>query len=158
MSDFTSDSTSQVFPSANEAETGRFTKEQIDHLLKTLKTNSSSGIPNVSLAQIDSESSAISCHLKYGPVPWIIDFGASDHMTNFSNSFSSYSLCSGNEKKIRIADGSFSPIAGKGLIKLSEKIDLKSVLHVPKLACNLLSVSKLSRDSNCRVIFLDSQM
>ena len=34
-----------------------------------------------------------------------------------------------------------------------ESIDLKSVVQVPKLACNLLSVSKLSKDSNCRVNF-----
>ncbi|RVW88529.1 hypothetical protein CK203_032984 [Vitis vinifera] len=45
---------------------------------------------------------------------------------------------------------------GKGLIKISEGIDLKSVLHVPKLTCNLLSVCKLSRDSNCCVIFYES--
>ena len=56
----------------------------------------------------------------------------------------------------RIANGSFSPIAGKGLIKISKNIDLKSILHVPKLACNLLSVSKLTRESNCCVIFYDS--
>jgi transposase InsO family protein len=42
------------------------------------------------------------------------------------------------------------------LIKISERIDLKSVLHVPKLACNLLSVSKLSKDSNCCVTFFES--
>ena len=34
-------------------------------------------------------------------------------MTSFSNLFNTYSPCSGSEK-IRIADGSFSPIAGKG--------------------------------------------
>ena len=60
------------------------------------------------------------------------------------------------KSKVRIADGNFLHIAGKGLIKISEGIDLKSVLHVPKLTCNLLSVSKLSRDSNCCVIFYDS--
>ena len=76
-------------------------------------------------------------------------------MTNSSNMFESYSPCPGN-KKVRIANGNFSPIAGKGLIKISEGIDLKSVLHVPKLTCNLLSVSKLSRDSNCCVIFYES--
>ena len=69
--------------------------------------------------------------------------------------FESYSLCPGN-KKVRITDGNFSPIVGKGLIKISEGIDLKFVLHVPKLTCNLLSVSKLSRDSNCYVIFYES--
>lgn len=49
--------------------------------------------------------------------PWIIDNGASDHMTNSSNLFNSYIPCSGNEK-VRIADGTFSSIAGKGLIKI----------------------------------------
>ena len=59
-------------------------------------------------------------------------------------------------KKAKIANGSFSSIVGKGLIKISEMINLKFVLHVPKLACNLLSVSKLSKDSNCCVTFFES--
>ena len=40
--------------------------------------------------------------------------------------------------------------------KLTDKLPLQSVLHVPKLACNLLSVSKLCRDSNCHVIIFYS--
>lgn len=43
----------------------------------------------------------------------------------------------------------FSAIAGEGSIMLSKHIDLKNVLHVPKLSCNLLSVSKICKDSNC---------
>ncbi|XP_062114174.1 uncharacterized protein LOC133825214 [Humulus lupulus] len=35
--------------------------------------------------------------------------------------------------KVRIANGTLAPIAGKGLVKISEGIDLKSVLHVPQL-------------------------
>ena len=42
------------------------------------------------------------------------------------------------------------------MINLSKNISLKNVLHVPKLTCNLLSVSKLSKDSNSRVIFSKS--
>ena len=42
------------------------------------------------------------------------------------------------------------------MVKLSENIDLKSVLHVPKLTCNILFVSKLTKNSNCRVFFYDS--
>ena len=142
-----------MVPTANEAETSPFSNEQMDHLLKLLKSTTSFGIPSVSLAQTGSALNALSCCLS--SAPWIIDCGASDHMTSLSNLFSTYSPCSGLEK-IKIADGSFSPIAGKGLIKLSENIDLKSVLHVPKLVCNLLSVSKLTKESNCRVIFCDS--
>jgi len=76
-------------------------------------------------------------------------------MTSSSKLFESYSPLYCNEQ-IRIADGSFNSISGKGTIKLSPHLTLQSVLHVPKLACNLLSVSKISRDSNCRVIFYDS--
>ena len=109
----------------------------MDHLLKMLNSNS--------LVQIGSAPNVFSCCFNY--TPWIIDSRVFDHMTSFSNLFNSYSPCSSSEK-IRITDGSFSPIAGKGLVKLSENIDLKSILHVPKLACNLLSVSKLSKNSN----------
>ena len=44
-------------------------------------------------------------------------------MTGLSHLFKSYIPCASNEK-IRIVDGSLSPIAGKGLIKLSDSIDL----------------------------------
>ncbi|KAJ9700568.1 hypothetical protein PVL29_006057 [Vitis rotundifolia] len=142
-----------IIPTTNEAKTNPFTIEQMEHLLALLKSNSTSSTPNVSVAYTGNELYALSCHFK--STPWIIDFGASDHMTNSSNMFESYSPCPGN-KRVRIADGNFSPIAGKGLIKTSEEIDLKSILHVPKLTCNLLSVSKLSRDSNCCVIFYES--
>ena len=125
----------------------------MDHLLKLLKSNSPLGIPSVSLAQIGSAPNVFSCC--FNSTPWIIDYGAFVNMTSFSNLFNTYSSCSGSEK-IKIADGSFSPIAEKGLVKLSKNIDLKFVLHVPKLACNLLSVSKLTKGSNCHVFFYDS--
>ena len=113
----------------------------MEHLQKLLKPNSVFGIPIGSVAQTGIDLSSLTS------APWIIDSGASDHMTSFSNLFKSYSSCPGNQT-IRIADGTFSPIAGKGLIKISDTIELQSVLHVPNLACNLLSVSKLSKDSN----------
>lgn len=59
--------------------------------------------------------------------------------------------CSGH-LKVRIADGSLSPIAGKGFIVLSKDITLNSVLHVPKLSCCLLFVSKIPKDSNVKVV------
>jgi hypothetical protein len=77
----------------------------MEHLLTLLKSNSSSGIPRVSVAQTGNEPNALSCCLN-SSAPWIIDSGASDHMTSSHNFFESYSSCSGIEK-IRIADGSF---------------------------------------------------
>ena len=82
--------------------------------------------------------------------PWIIDSGAFDHMTDCENLFSSYVPSSSNQK-VRIADGSFSVVAGIGTVKISLNILLKPVLHVPKLSCKLLSISKLARNLNCVV-------
>ena len=65
-------------------------------------------------------------------IPWIIDLGASDHMTGQSQLFHSY-LPSLGLIKVRIADGSFSPIARKGEIALTPTLTLNSVLHIPKL-------------------------
>ena len=54
---------------------------------------------------------------------------------------------------VRIADGSFTPIAGAGSVQLTKDLSLSSVLYVPKLDCNLLSISKLTRDLNCMTKF-----
>lgn len=84
-------------------------------------------------------------------IPWIIDSGASDHMTGCSSIFDSYLTCSGKDK-VRIADGSFSAISGKGSVRFSPSISLSSVLHIPNFATNLLSVNSLTRSANCSVI------
>jgi len=73
-------------------------------------------------------------------------------MTSTSSLFHSYTPCADNQE-VKILDGSLSFIADKGSIKISDHINLKSVLHVPNLSCNLLSVIKLSNDSNCFVVF-----
>ena len=99
-----------IIPTANEAETSPFTTEQMEHLLALLKSNLTSGTSSVSLAHTGNELYALSCRFK--STPWIIDSGASDHMTNSSNMFESYSPCPGN-KKVRIVDGNFPPIPRK---------------------------------------------
>lgn len=101
----------------------QFPSEQMDHLLlRLLKSNSgSSGTPNASLSQTSTEPNAQSCCCLSNSTPWIIDFGASDHMTSFSPLIHTYVQALAL-KKIRIADGSYSPIAGKGLFNLSKII------------------------------------
>ena len=73
-------------------------------------------------------------------------------MTGVSNFFHTYTPCAGN-RRVKIADGNLSPIAGIGNIILSSSITLFNVLHVPKLTCNLVSISQLTKDLNCLVKF-----
>ncbi|RVW91952.1 Retrovirus-related Pol polyprotein from transposon RE1 [Vitis vinifera] len=83
-----------------------------------------------------------------GMKPWIVDTGASDHMTGDAAILQNYKPSNGHSS-VHIADGSKSKIAGTGSIKLTKDLYLDSVLHVPNLDCNLLSISKLARDLQC---------
>jgi len=86
---------------------------------------------------------------------WIIDSRASDHMIRDFTLFSSYSPCSYNYT-VQIVDGTHSKVMGKESIIISQNITLESVLYVPKLDCNLRSISKITRDLKCVTkFFLD---
>ena len=71
------------------------------------------------------------------------------------NSFSNYKPCAGN-RKVRIANGTLSAIAGLGNIHVSTTLPLSKVLHVTNLSCNLFSISKITKALNCRAIFYPS--
>ncbi|RVX11576.1 Copia protein [Vitis vinifera] len=83
-----------------------------------------------------------------GMKPWIVDTGASDHMTGDAAILQNYKPNNGHSS-VHIADGSKSKIVGTGSIKLTKDLYLDSVFHVPNLDCNLLSISKLARDLQC---------
>ncbi|CAH9064002.1 unnamed protein product, partial [Cuscuta epithymum] len=76
-------------------------------------------------------------------------------MTSISKFYSSYNPCAG-DKKVKVADGSFSAIARMGNVRISSSINLSKVLHVPNLSCNLASVSKLTKELQCCVKFYPS--
>ena len=74
-------------------------------------------------------------------------------LTGSSENFVSYFPCVGNEN-IRIAGGSLAPILGKWKKFSFEGPPLHNVLHVPKISYNLLSISKITHELNCRATFL----
>ena len=135
-----------------------FSKDQMDILQKLIsQAYSSSSTPTIistgSVAQRGNIPSAL--HVSHHSLtPWIVDSGASDHMTGDKNLFSSFSPCT-KDMTVRIADGTCSQVIGKGTVHISQDLILHSVLFVPKLDCNLLSVSKLNHDLNCMTKFLE---
>lgn len=86
---------------------------------------------------------------------WIVDSGASEHMTGDKSLFSTYTPCQ-DYHTIRIANGSHSKVAGTGTIYLSRNLILHSVLFVPDLDCNLISVSRINRDLHCETKFFST--
>ena len=75
-------------------------------------------------------------------IEWVIDLGASKHVTGTSSSFKTYTPHSYSET-IQTADGTSQPIHGVGSIECTPFLCLSSVLHVPSFPVNLLSVSSL---------------
>ncbi|RVW46161.1 Retrovirus-related Pol polyprotein from transposon RE1 [Vitis vinifera] len=59
---------------------------------------------------------------------WIIDSGATDHMTSKSQLFHTYTPSPSN-KKIAVANGSLATVAGFGDIYITPTLILKNVLH-----------------------------
>ena len=140
-----------------QPEASPFNKEQMEMLQKLLspllsvqsQTGSSSNqvIGSGTLAHKGNFLSAFTAGKKRKK-PWIVDSGASDHMTGDATIFDTYSSCP-NNLTVRIADGSLSKVAGTGSVVLSRDLTLNSVLLVPNLDCNLLSISKLTKEKRC---------
>lgn len=63
-------------------------------------------------------------------ISWIIDSGATTHMTHSFDVFRSYKHCS-KTKSILIADGKSIKVAGHGSIDLSPSFSITDVLHAP---------------------------
>jgi hypothetical protein len=77
-------------------------------------------------------------------IDWIIDSGASRHVTGTSSEFVEYYLSKHvSSETVQTADETSQPISGIGLVRCSSSITLSSVLHVPSFPVNLLSVSSL---------------
>lgn len=85
---------------------------------------------------------------------WIIDTGASDHITKGPNNLQTVHPPS--QSIISTANGSTSPITGEGSVVLSSTLKLDIVLVVPSLAYNLLSVSQITYSLHCTVTFWPS--
>jgi gag-polypeptide of LTR copia-type len=81
---------------------------------------------------------------------WIIDSGATDHMT-----YSKTDLISKSEPRqteIVNANGEVYPVTGAGDVKVSSTINLSNTLLVPSRSTKLLSVGQICEELNCAVL------
>lgn len=132
-----------------------FTPRQFEQLLKFLPSSSKS---NMAALETDDEVEAdfagivfcINASAMIGH--WIIDSGASDHMTCSLNKLSDINNET-TKSRINLPYGHTSDISHKGTITLSNNLVLKEVLYVPTFKHNLLSITKLRSDNDCFITF-----
>ncbi|RVW83827.1 hypothetical protein CK203_041813 [Vitis vinifera] len=103
--------------STSVPEPSPFNKEQMEMLQKLLSQVGSGSTTDVAFTAN-----------RGGMRSWIVDTGASDHMTGDAAILQNYKPSNGHSS-VHIADGSKSKIAGTGSIKLTKDLYLDSVLH-----------------------------
>jgi hypothetical protein len=104
--------------------------------------------------------SALSGFVSPGEDTWLIDSGASKHMTSKKNTLSCISENKFSQK-VTLGDDYQYPIKGVGESKYKldseNSITMKDVLYVPGLKKNLLSISDLDK-KGYRVAFIDGEV
>ncbi|GKD12981.1 hypothetical protein Tco_1197388, partial [Tanacetum coccineum] len=83
---------------------------------------------------------------------WIFDSGTTEHITH-NDSLLKNKRKRGYEQPVTIPNGEAVPVEGRGECALPSGAIIKDVLRVPKFKCNLLSVSRLSKELQCAVTF-----
>ncbi|KAJ8616906.1 hypothetical protein MRB53_013092 [Persea americana] len=82
---------------------------------------------------------------------WIIDTGASNHMTGNLKHLCELRIAQGCS--VGLPDGQHVVATKEGTVILDGGLRLENVLYVPKLNCNLIFVSRMIDKSKCVVQF-----
>ena len=121
-------------------------KKQADAKKGTLKMPESANTPKTTEVELFiamEESCSVATH----DDSWIIDSGASRHMTSHNDWYTSLRP-TGDELKVSVGNGAKCPVKGVGTISFKMKEgstrELTNVLWVPDLSRNLLSIATIT--------------
>ncbi|KAL2895584.1 Retrovirus-related Pol polyprotein from transposon RE2 [Bienertia sinuspersici] len=130
------------------------TTQQVEQLLKLLPCGSGGKKESMEDEVIEEGFAGITtcCYSYLSKNERVIDTGATDHMICDENQLSSVVKPKRNSK-INLPDGKSVGITYVGTLTLENQLELKHVLCVPEFKHNLLSVKRLTKDNNCKVVF-----
>ncbi|RVX15733.1 hypothetical protein CK203_005488 [Vitis vinifera] len=115
-------------------------------------SSSASQASVASVAQPSNASAYLTHTSSLGP--WILDSGASDHLSGNKDLFSSITTTS-TLPTVTLANGSQTVAKGIGLALPLPSLPLTSVLYTPECPFNLISINKITRTLNCSITFSD---
>lgn len=118
------------------------------HLSLIPHTTSQVAGPASDIGNVGSGLATSSCDGDRGA--WLLDSGATDHMTFVATDFTTTS--SSRHTSVANANGVVSPVTGAGSVSLSPSLQLSHTLLVPSLSHKLLSVSQVIAELNCVVL------
>ncbi|KAL2900712.1 Retrovirus-related Pol polyprotein from transposon RE2 [Bienertia sinuspersici] len=132
------------------------TAQQLEQWLKTLPPPSKSGGGETD-DELDCNYAGMvtCCQAEVEKTKWILDSGASHHMTGCSKRLTEIRGVV-NQPKIDLPNGNVAVVTHKGNAHLNENIELKNVMLVPSFHHNLVSIQKLAKDNNLEVKFKES--
>jgi len=87
-----------------------------------------------------------------GPLEWVLDSGASHHMTFNRDILSNISKLP-TTVYVTIPNDKEEIITIEGTVNLGNGLVLQNVLYIPSFTCNLISVHQLANDKNCIIIY-----
>lgn len=83
---------------------------------------------------------------------WAVDSGATEHTTyraDILNNKTKHAY----ERPVVIPNGDAIPVEGRGDYTLPCGTKIEGILHVPQFNCNLLSISRLTKNLQCAITF-----
>ncbi|KAL2901891.1 Retrovirus-related Pol polyprotein from transposon RE2, partial [Bienertia sinuspersici] len=139
-------------PSGSENNTS-ITAQQLEQLLKLLPSLSKNGGGDGDDDLEGSYSGMVTCNLVNAEKKeWIIDCGATHHMSSCEEALYDVKSVTSNSC-INLPTGESSKITGFGREVLDNGLNLGKVMMIPKFRHNLLSVQKLCKENDCKVVF-----
>lgn len=126
-----------------------FTPEQYQQNLQLLNSKPTEVKANAA----DLESGNITCLMtSLNQGDWIIDSGASNHMTSTIDLLSNITSLD-SSSSVHLSNGNLAKITHTGSANILKNCRISDVLHVPHFKYNLLSVSKLTKELQCLAAF-----
>nr|KYP34389.1 Copia protein [Cajanus cajan] len=129
------------------------TTKQYNQLMEILKGSNVSGETHVvdNLQQHPGNILSTQKEQKLPDNVWILDSGATDHVSNSLSCYDSYNTI--EPIRIKLPNGFITQTQISGTVAFSGRFFLQDVLYIPDFNYNIISVGKIVKNFNCKIVF-----